>query len=155
MSTSYEAPDLDNVVDTPTEEVAVETTEVAEAPSTDTPTEANWKSLSRKWESRAKHSLDRISELEEQLQAKESELASKVEAMQLESDRLRIGLAAGLPTELAERLQGNTKEEIEADAQRLLGVMGRSPIDVTRLVGSVENSAPTVDPKDLANKLFM
>lgn len=44
----------------------------------------------------------------------------ELKALRLQSERLRVATAKGLPIELAERLQGETAKELEADADKLL-----------------------------------
>lgn len=57
-------------------------------------------------------------------QEKWKDLAEKrdgeLKAERLRNDRLEVAQAKGLAPELAERLRGDTREELEADAERLL-----------------------------------
>lgn len=48
----------------------------------------------------------------------------RVNAATLEATRERVGRTYGLPDELVSRLQGDTEEELAADAQALQGLMG-------------------------------
>ena len=41
----------------------------------------------------------------------------------IDAVKLRVGEAKGLPRELAERLQGDTEAEVEADAERIAAVI--------------------------------
>lgn len=99
-----------------------------------------WKALSRKHENEAKKGLkasetlakleaDKLS-AEEKLTKERDELAARLATF--ESSRLRSEVAAAkkLPSYLANRLQGSTKEEIEADAEALLKDMAPAPADL-------------------------
>jgi hypothetical protein len=113
----------------------------AEATSTETPAqETDWKAESRKWEQRAKENLAKVNELspaaarlaeiEESSKTAEQKAAERATALEesdranqatisgLESKLLRYEVAAakGLDLKAALRLQGSTKEELEADA---------------------------------------
>ena len=65
---------------------------------------------------------EKINVLTGQLSEKEtaiSELAAKAAAYELSSEKMRIAHEAGIPFELAERLSGQTAEELKADAESL------------------------------------
>ena len=65
---------------------------------------------------------EKINALTGQLSEKEttiSELTAKAAAYELNSEKMRIAHEAGIPFELAERLSGQTAEELKADAQSL------------------------------------
>ena len=67
---------------------------------------------------------ERIKELEEseKQKAKEvSELQAKVGGLELAHTKYRIVTESGLPLELADRLTGETEEELKADAEKLKG----------------------------------
>lgn len=57
------------------------------------------------------------------LEQREAEL----DALRLQSERMRVAMAKGLPAELADRLQGKTAEELEADADKLLALVKSNP----------------------------
>lgn len=121
------------------EQSAAETTatETAETSAQET---TDWKSEARKWEARAKENsakvaelsplAERLAEIEESSKTAEQKAAERAAALE-ESDRekgatisgleaklLRYEVAAakGLDLKAALRLQGSTREEIEADA---------------------------------------
>lgn len=93
-----------------------------------------WKSLSRKWEDRAKSNADAAEKLAEIEDSKKSEIEKATEkaaeAQKIadkasrEAARLRIALDRGLTGDraktFAKRLTGETEEELEADADDLL-----------------------------------
>lgn len=53
-----------------------------------------------------------------------AELEKTSAAVQKENMQIRVASAKGLPIDIASRLQGATKEEMEADAENLLKLMG-------------------------------
>jgi len=113
------------------------TADATEAPAQDA---TDWKSEARKWEARAKENsakvaelsplAERLAEIEESSKTAEQKAAERAAALEesdrekgatisgLESKLLRYEVAAakGLDLKAALRLQGSTKEELEADA---------------------------------------
>ena len=93
----------------------------------------HWKQFSRKNEKAAKQAQKELDEARKQIkqfedkdkseQDKLTEKATEAEkrAANAETELLRLRVASKkkLPTELAERLRGETEEELEADADRL------------------------------------
>lgn len=89
-----------------------------------------WKALARKHEARAKQSHAAEQKLQELEDAKKSELekatarADRAERARDEAlarvMRAEVAARKGLTAEQAKRLQGNTEEELEADADELL-----------------------------------
>lgn len=72
-----------------------------------------------------------LSELQK-LQRDREELSQKVTPLEQENARLSVALDKGLPRTLAGRLQGATLEELSADADALLALLGsKSPAPVT------------------------
>lgn len=55
----------------------------------------------------------------EKLQGQVSELTGKWEESQARALRLEVAQAQGIPVELVDRLQGSTREELTADAERM------------------------------------
>lgn len=121
------------------EQATTETTatETAETPAQET---TDWKTEARKWEARAKENsakvaelsplAARLAEIEESSKTAEQKTAERVAALE-ESDRSKdaaiaereakllryeIAAAKGLDLKAALRLQGSTREELEADA---------------------------------------
>lgn len=94
---------------------------------------AKWKALARKHEAEAKKNrtaADRVAALEEAdktevQKAKDSVAAAEARAKvaELRADRLDVAAAKGLSPSLAARLVGETREELEADADELLKVL--------------------------------
>lgn len=126
-----------------TEEVQPTTEPVVETPTPDVEpvdwkAEADkWKTHSRKWEGTAKQNADaakRLAEIEEAQKTAEQKAADKAaEAAahatkaQREADVLRVAMRKGLTEAQAKRLQGETIEELEADADELLASFVRPP----------------------------
>lgn len=69
-------------------------------------------------------------ELEGEKQAV-ADLTGKVNGLKAEAERVKVAREVGLPYEMAGRLNGDTYEELKADAESLLG-----------LIGSNQNTAP-------------
>lgn len=97
----------------------------------------------------------------EQKAAGADELTTRVKALEAENLRIRIGAKHGLPEELINRLQGDTEEEILADAEKLLDLVSvrkappsRRPTENLR--GGTE---PATEPEErdldkLASRMF-
>ena len=116
-----------------TEETTAATSTEETAADTKVTPEDDWKAKSRKNERAAKQASKELEEARKKLKAFEdrdksetdklTEKASEAEkrAERAEKALLRAQVAGEkkLPAELADRLQGDTKEELEADAERL------------------------------------
>src|SRR5690606_38918564 len=74
-----------------------------------------------------------LKELQNTLKTKEQELAQieelqgKVKSYEIKDLKTRIALQAGIPFELADKLSGETEEEIKADAEKLAGFINQKP----------------------------
>ena len=78
----------------------------------------------------------KITELSNQLEKNKEELANhskvvsdlnaKIKAYETDSVKTRIALEKGLPFEMASRLNGTTKEEIEKDAESMATLIGQT-----------------------------
>src|SRR5690606_29607369 len=74
-----------------------------------------------------------VKEVQNTLQAKEQELAqvdelqSRLKSYELENLKIKIANQAGIPLDLADRLSGETEEEIKADAEKLAGYINQKP----------------------------
>ena len=74
-----------------------------------------------------------LNELQNTLKTKEQELAQieelqgKVKSYEIKDLKTRIALQAGIPFELADKLSGETEEEIKADAEKLAGFINQKP----------------------------
>lgn len=73
--------------------------------------------------------------LEERAQTLADELESaraSIAAAEFNNHRLQVAQTKGIPAELVGRLQGDTREELEADADALLAVIGKRDEDNSR-----------------------
>ena len=95
--------------------------------------DVDWKSQSRKWESLAKANkaaADKLAQLEDANKTEVQRATDRAEQLAKELDgerRFRMqheaATKAGLPSELAARLQGSTPEELAADAAALRALL--------------------------------
>lgn len=71
-----------------------------------------------------------------------ADLTAKNKQYETASVKARIAHEKGLPFELAERLSGETEQDIAADAEKLAGIIGDNAI-----VGSQKPAAPLYSPQ--------
>jgi len=117
-----------------------ETTATGDESATDEAT-VDWKAKAREWEAKSKANHKRIQELEpkaSQFDALEAASKTDLERAQAQAEALQRELAStqrqalvasvaldrGLPANLARRLQGESREDLEADADELLSQFG-------------------------------
>lgn len=85
-----------------------------------------------------------------------NELSSKCKAYETSSVKMRTALDVGLPYQMAERLSGETEEDIRKDAESLKEMMG-SPKPVEPSADPYENVGSSDDKKaamkDLLNNM--
>lgn len=127
---------------------------------------AKWKALARKHEAQAKANADAAKRLAEMEDANKSELqklqeraeAAEKRSADTEARLLRAEIAAekGLPAALAARLTGDTKEELEADAEQLLALVGKPAPgkSADALVGTRTAPAVAEDVDKVAARIF-
>lgn len=126
-TTDTEAPDLTNEGESALE--ADEATE--ETPADDA--EVDWRAEARKWEKRSKANADAAAELEK-LKAEVEAKTAKFDEISAELEKLKadaaheallaeVSKAKGVP---ASALRGSTKEELEAHADVLVGLLKSS-----------------------------
>ena len=113
-----------------------------EAPAQEQPTEqpkaeeTDWKAEARKWEQRAKENrtaAEKLAELEESQKSESQKLADRAEKAERELEatrtaalRSQVALEKGLTQSQAKRLVGDSREELEADADELLKDLGEA-----------------------------
>jgi hypothetical protein len=121
-------------------ETPAETETPPEAPAQEseqeTKPEIDWKSKAREWEKRAKENkaaADRLSEMEESSKTEAQKLADRAAKAETELNELRlaslrsdVALEKGLTAAQARRLIGETREELEADADLFLADLGET-----------------------------
>lgn len=86
---------------------------------------------------------------------------TRIQALEAENLRIRIGARHGLPDELIDRLRGSTEDEILADAEKLLALVSVPKAPPTRqpreaLRGGGNPSAPTeeTDVSKIGERMF-
>jgi len=62
----------------------------------------------------------------ERLTAERDTARQEAQEARLETMRIKVGTASGLPQELVDRLTGDTEEEMKVDAERLAKALGQS-----------------------------
>lgn len=55
-----------------------------------------------------------------------ADLTSRVKGFETDNLKLKVAQEVGIPLSLRDRLRGNTEEEIRADAEQLVGLVGKS-----------------------------
>lgn len=105
-------------------------------------------------------SLREAKKAAEEKAASVDEKDQRIQALEAENLRIRIGARHGLPDELIDRLRGDSEEEILADAEKLLSLVARKAPPTAkpteRLAGGGD---PTVEPEEkdldkLAGRMF-
>ena len=82
----------------------------------------------------------------------------RITALEVENRRIRVGASLGLPGELIDRLKGDTDEEILADAEKLLALVGgnkpptRKP-NANLRGGGDPAEAPDEDPRKIVESI--
>jgi hypothetical protein len=98
------------------------------------PKGTDWEAEAKKWEKRAKENkgaADRLAELEEAQKTEAQKLADRAQRAEEERDQAQaqlmrrdVAAAANLPAEVADRLKGSTREELEQDARSFAALLG-------------------------------
>lgn len=106
-----------------------------------------------------KTAAQRLQELEnasktdlEKVAGERDELKQQLTPLQQENLRLKVALKKGLVGDnagLAERLRGDTEEEMLADADELLKLVGAAVVDPSTFDGGARRTAPTTDMDSL------
>ena len=122
-----------------------------------------WKGLSRKNETAARKNqsaAEKLAQLEqdkltavEKAEARAKAAEEKAALLELKDLRAEVAKAKELPAYLAPRLQGSTKEEIEADAEALAKELnlGKKPADLKQ---GKQGAKPTQDSKGFMNSFI-
>ncbi|HET8536558.1 MAG TPA: hypothetical protein VFL73_05185 [Solirubrobacteraceae bacterium] len=112
----------------------------------------------RKLQSEAKNLRERAKQAE--TKAGDVDTLTKTNGdLSAENLRLKVGYKLGLPMALAERLRGNTEEELIADADELVKIAGgrptqRKPVEALRGGGAPEQEAEETDVRKLGERMF-
>ncbi len=118
MSDTPDAPEVE-----PEEAPEAPEVEPTDEPETDAFDADRAREKIRKANSEAVALRKRAKEAEEKATAN-ADAGEKVTALEAEILRMRVALKHGLPESLAERLKGTTEEELLADAEKLLDLLG-------------------------------
>ena len=109
-----------------TSEATAQETQSSQREGTEVPPEV--KAALKKANKEAETLRLKLKEYEDASKSEQDKLAeraagaeTKAAALEAKLNRIEVGAAKGLPAELAVRLQGDSQEEMEADAERLLG----------------------------------
>lgn len=140
----------------------------ADAPADDT---AKWKAMARKHEAEAKRNAaaaKRLAEIEDAQKSESQRASERIAALEAEVRQRDLSLMRGrvaasfdLPAPLADRLQGDSEEEMSADAEALVAALkeryvARSvPSQRDTAAGSPGAVSPdyeSMDPLELAAK---
>jgi hypothetical protein len=110
----------------------------------------------RKLQSEAKNLRTRAKTAEEKA-AGADEKDKRITSLQSELLRERVGRRLALPDELVDRLRGDTEDELLADAEKLVGLLGkpasgRKPAEQLR-GGLDPEKEPEEDPREVARRI--
>lgn len=111
-------------------------------------------------EQKAADAQAKVQEFEDAQKSEQEKLAEerdrlKTEASQAkaESLKMRVALSKKLPADLIDRLKGETQEELEADADKLLELV--KPADATDFDGGARTTAPEQKKPEDAHNDFL
>lgn len=74
--------------------------------------------------------LEKNAEFQKLYEAEKQKVAAleqQVKQLHIQALRAKIGIEVGLPPEISDRLQGDTEEEVRADAEKLKAVLPKQP----------------------------
>lgn len=136
----------------------VETAADTEAVETETQVNddtAKWKAMARKHEREAEKLAKQLADIEaskmsdlERAQQQAQDAATRAEQAELRALRLEIASQKGLTPGQAKRLVGNTREELEADADEIVSEFATKPSVTTQSTGAgaVSETRQSDDP---------
>lgn len=142
--------------------------EDAEAPEVEESDDADWrkdfdpdKAAARiaKVQSENKNLRERLKAAEPKAKAA-NEHEQKITALEAANLRYEVAFDLGLPKELAQRLQGATKDEMLADAEALVKLVGgrapaqRRPVESLRGGGAPEQEPEETDLSKIGSRMF-
>lgn len=151
-----------------TSEVQEQTTEEAKAEEVEAKS-TDWKAEARKWEARAKENRQRADEFEEYKTKTQTELERAKSGLKKAKDELaklnhdkevgqwanEISKETGVPEAVLVAISGETREDIQAQADKLKPYFEQSPAPVVGTDKGVSNSLSEVgELTSFANKIF-
>ena len=118
--------DIENTADTP---------KPAAPPAADTPApKTDWVKEARSWENRAKANIEdakrwkeyveKVKPEQEKMSQELAQTRAELESLKLTNLKSKVAEEVGLPLEAVGRLQGNTEDELKADAESLKALFG-------------------------------
>lgn len=112
----------------------------------------------RKLQSEAKNLRTRAKEAEEKAKGVD-EKDQHIGTLEAQVLRLDVALDLGLPRQIADRLKGNTREEMLADAEELVKLLNpktttRKPVEALRGGGEPDTPPEERDLDKLASRMF-
>lgn len=110
----------------------------------------------RKLQSEAKNLRERAKQAEKKAEGVD-EKDQRITALEADLLRERVGRRLNLPDELVDRLRGNTEDEILADAEKLVSIVGKpssssKPTEVLR-GGGDPTEEPAPDMRKIADSI--
>lgn len=147
-----------------TEDTGTQETEAQEATGDDGP---DWRKdfdpdkaaeRIRKIQSENKNLRDRAKQAEEKAKGVD-EKDQQISALEAKTLRLDVALDLGLPRQIADRLKGNNREEMLADAEELMQLLNpktttRKPVEALRGGGEPDMPPEERDLDKLASRMF-
>ena len=105
---------------------------------------------------RAQEYEDRDKSETEKLTGKVTNLTDENKSLKGENLRLRVAIDKKLPADLIDRLRGDTKEELEADAESLLQLVNNNkPEPTPEFDGGARETAPTPKTPEQEHQDFL
>lgn len=111
----------------------------------------------RKLQSEAKNLRTRAKTAEEKAAGSDKK-DQQIQTLQGQLLRERVGRRLGLPDELVDRLRGDDEDSVLADAEKLVGLLGKPPTTTRKpaeqLRGGLDpEKEPEEDPKEVARRV--
>ena len=93
----------------------------------------------------------KFKELYEQEMDKREKAEAETKRLELDALKSKVAVEVGLPAPLAARLQGETEDELKADAQAVLAVLPKSTIDndAQQGTGGAATQTPTMSEEEI------
>jgi len=115
----------------------------------------------RKLQSEAKNLRERTKAAEKKAEDTDGEKDQRISTLEAELLRERVGRRLNLPDELVDRLRGDTEDDLLADAEKLVALVGpakrpgsRRPAEQLRGGGEPEREPEETDTRKIAERMF-
>jgi len=171
MSDAQDAPEGAGTTGAQAQSTAAPQGDSKAAPQGEPPDATDWKATAEKWQKRANADRDALNELKKQVQGllTPEQVADKAAAAEAaaadagraraEALRLRVALEKGIPADLADRLIGDDRDALEADADKLVTLIGKPKRPVADAAAGTgkppeaQNGVKKRDPNELLRML--